>query len=139
MTITSSVISRGQAIRPRVVDHKSFGLTLAGAGGTPANSLLLPGVAGRRIILFHIGFSNSDTDSNNIAMQWTASGGAPIDPGVSMDTIFLRETLPTLGVSLRNFIGMECASGINQDLHGWLDAESDGWFVNLGYLYIEVL
>lgn len=131
-------MSRGTTIKIRPTKHQAFALTVAGATGTPANSLLISGREGFKLILFHIGFSNSDASSNNIAMHFVDSGEAPVDPDVDMTSMFLRETLLSGGVSLRNLIGMEIQSEPNQDLHGWLDANSDGWFVNLGYAYIKV-
>jgi len=129
---------RGASTKIRPCPHKSIALTTAGATGTPANSLLLSGRSGFRIVLYHIGFSNSASSFNNIAMHFVGSGSAPVDPDVSMDTMLLRESLPSLGVTLRNLIGMEIESDENQDIHGWLDGDSTGWFVNLGYAYIAV-
>lgn len=130
--------ARGSTLKIQAVTHKAFILDTAGATGTPANSLLVSGREGQRIVLVHLGFSNSASTSNNIAMQWSSSGGAPADPDVSMDTIFIRETLPAVGVTLRNLITCAVASEENQDLHGWLDGNSTGWFVNIGYAYLEV-
>lgn len=138
MAIGHPYIDRGSTMKLRTVTHRSFKLTNAGAAGTPANSLLLSGRAGFRIVLCHIGFSNGDASSNNIALQWTDASGNPVDPDVSMVTVFARESLPDVGVTLRNLIGMEVASGANEDLHGWLADASTGWYVNLGYLYIPV-
>lgn len=131
-------IGRGTATKIRPCPHKSIGLTLAGVAGTEATTLLLPARGGFKVVLYHIGFSNSDSDYNNIALQWADDGVNAVDPAASMDTIFLRESLPSLGITLRNLLGMEVESETNQDLHGWLLDASDGFFVNLGYAYIPV-
>jgi len=138
MSDIRSNMPRGTSIKIRPTPHRAFALTSAGATGTPANSLLLSGRVGFRLVLYHIGFSNSDASYNNIAMHFVASGAAPVDPDVNMTPMFLRESLPSLGVTLRNLGFMEVESTENQDLHGWLESNSSGWFVNLGYAYIPV-